>query len=250
MKPGLLLPRAAGMRRAACLLCCLSPCLALPAWCSDGNDLAIKFTPSWYQSADGNHAWDLNLRANRGPHSLWAGQYAAREGQRQFRSGYEYTQYFPAGHVVWSVQAASGGFAGGSATLQVGNPFYLIAGLGRTNLHNYYNLNFDPNDAITLGAGTGAIAHTDLAIYQVRDDRLGTGQRITHLYAHLNLTDSDRLSLDGTYKRGLADDGMLVRGHGLTLTYTHRHTFIRIAHDPYANFGSVSQNRFSVGLTY
>ncbi|WP_194711960.1 hypothetical protein [Noviherbaspirillum soli] len=245
MKPGPIPPRIASLRLAACL----SSCIAAPAWCGD-NDLAIKFTPSWYQSADGNHAWDLNLRANRGPHSLWAGQYLAREGQRQLRSGYEYTQYFQAGHVVWSAQAASGGFVGGSATLQVGDPFYLIAGLGRTNLRNYYNLNFDPNDAVTLGAGTGVIPHVDLALYQVRDDRLGTGQRITHLYAHLNLTDSDRLSLDGTYKRGLADDGMLVRGHGLTITYTHRHTFVRIAHDPYANFGSVSQNRFSIGLTY
>jgi hypothetical protein len=236
----------ASLRLAACLL----PCIAAPAWCGDGDDLAIKFTPSWYQSADGNHAWDLNLRANRGPHSLWAGQYLAREGQRQLRSGYEYTQYFRNGHVVWSAQAASGGFVGGSATLQLGDPFYLNAGLGRTNLHNYYNLNFDPNDAVTLGAGTGILPRTDLALYQIRDDRLGTGQRVTHLYAHLNLTDTDRLSLDGTYKRGRADDGMLVRGHGLTITYTHRHYFVRIAHDPYANFGSVSQNRFSLGLTY
>ena len=209
MRHAPILSRIAILRLAACL----SSCIAAPAWCGD-DDLAIKFTPSWYQSADGNHAWDLNLRANRGPHSLWAGQYVAREGQRQFRSGYEYTQYFPDGHVVWSVQAASGGFAGGSATLQVGNPFYLIAGLGRTNLHNYYNLNFDPNDAITLGAGTGILPHVDLALYQVRDDRLGTGQRITHLYGHLNLSDSDRLSLDATYKRVVTTPGATVTQFG------------------------------------
>lgn len=224
-------------------------CLAGSARCENG-DLAIKVTPSWYQSSDGNHAWDFNLRANRGPHALWVGEYAAREGQRQLRSGYEYTQYFHAGHVVWSAQAASGGFVGGSATLQVGDPFYLIAGLGRTNLHNYYNLNFDPNDAITVGVGTGIVPGADIALYQVRDDRLGTGQRISHLYAHLNLTDGDRISFDATYKRGLSDAGLQVQGRGLTLTYTHRHYFVRVAHDPYANFGSVAQNRFSLGLTY
>ena len=46
----------------------------------------------------------------------------------------------------------SGGFWGGSLSAQIGSPkLYAIVGLGRTNLRTYYNLNFDPNDAITLG---------------------------------------------------------------------------------------------------
>jgi hypothetical protein len=234
------------LRCAACLLLCL-PLSA--AWCDD-DKLALKFTPSWYQSSDGNHAWDFNLRANTGPHAGWLGYYTEREGARQVRSGYEYTQNFGAGHVVWSAQAASGGFLGGSATLQAGDPVYLIAGFGRTNLRNYVNLNFDPNDAYTIGVGTGLIPHTDLSLYEIRDDRLGTGQRVTHLYAHVNLTDDDRISADGSYKRGLNSDGGYVHGHGWTLTYAHRHLFIRVAHDPYANFGSATQNRFSLGLAY
>lgn len=235
-------------RRIALLLLC---CAAGAAHGDNDNDkLAIKLTPSWYQSSEGNNAWDFNLRANTGPHAAWIGYYTEHSGARQTRTGYEYTENFRNGHIVWSAQAASGGFLGGSATLQVGDPFYLIAGFGRTNLRNYYNLNFDPNDAITLGAGTGIIPHTDLSLYQIRDDRLGTGQRVTHLYAHVNLTDDDRISVDGTYKRGLTDDGSYVHGHGLTLTYNHRHYFFRIAHDPYANFGSATQNRFSFGVTY
>ncbi|MBK4733836.1 hypothetical protein [Noviherbaspirillum pedocola] len=221
------------------------------ASCADTDDkLSLKLTPSWYQSSDGNHAWDFNLRANTGPHAAWLGYYSERSGARQERTGYEYTENFRAGHVVWSAQAASGGFLGGSATLQTASPVYLIAGFGRTNLRNYYNLNFDPNDAYTIGVGTGLIPRTDLSLYEIRDDRLGTGQRVTHLYAHVDLSDTDRVSIDGTYKRGLSDDGVQVHGHGLTLTYTHRHGFLRIAHDPYANFGRATQNRFSVGLTY
>lgn len=234
------------------LLCFLLLCCAANTAHSatDDDKLAIKLTPSWYQSSDGNNAWDFNLRANTGPHAAWIGYYTEREGARQTRTGYEYTENFHGGHVVWSGQAASGGFLGGSVTLQTETPVYLIAGFGRTNLHNYYNLNFDPNDAYTIGVGTGLIPNTDLSLYEIRDDRLGTGQRVTHLYAHVNLSDKDRLSIDGTYKRGLNDDGVYVHGHGLTLTYTHRHTFFRIAHDPYANFGKATQNRFSLGLTY
>jgi hypothetical protein len=221
------------------------------ASCGDADDkLALKFTPSWYQASDGNNAWDFNLRANTGPHAAWIGYYTEHSGARQTRTGYEYTENFRSGHVVWSAQAASGGFLGGSVTLQTETPVYLIAGFGRTNLRNYYNLNFDPNDAYTIGVGTGLIPNTDLSLYEIRDDRLGTGQRVTHLYAHVNLSDKDRLSIDGTYKRGLGDDGVYVHGHGLTLTYTHRHTFFRIAHDPYANFGGATQNRFSLGMTY
>jgi hypothetical protein len=236
-------------RRIVLLLLC---CATGAARGAGGDDkLALKFTPSWYQSSDGNHAWDFNLRANTGPHAAWIGYYTERSGARQARTGYEYTENFRAGHVVWSAQAASGGFLGGSATLQTGgDAIYFIAGFGRTNLRNYYTLNFDPNDAYTIGVGTGLIPHTDLSLYEIRDDRLGTGQRVTHLYAHVNLSDTDRVSIDGTYKRGLSDDGIPVHGHGLTLTYTHRHGFLRIAHDPYANFGRAAQNRFSLGLTY
>jgi hypothetical protein len=42
---------------------------------------------------------------------------------------------------------ASGGFWGGRVGTEYGNTFFVGAGIGRTNLRNYFNLNFDPNDA-------------------------------------------------------------------------------------------------------
>jgi hypothetical protein len=53
-----------------------------------------------------------------------------------------------------------------------------------------------------------------------------------------------------TWKRGLIDNGDFITGRGLTLTYSHRHLFFRVAHDPYANFSGATQNRFSLGVTY
>ena len=42
---------------------------------------------------------------------------------------------------------ASGGFWGGRVGTEYGNTFFVGAGIGRTNLRNYFNLNFDPNEA-------------------------------------------------------------------------------------------------------
>jgi hypothetical protein len=61
----------------------------------------------------------------------------------------------------------------GAATLRA--VFEVDSENGRTNLKDYFNLNFDPNDAILIGAGTRAIQHTTLSAFQIRDDRLGTG---------------------------------------------------------------------------
>ena len=57
-------------------------------------------------------------------------------------------------------------------------------------------LNYDPNDAITLGAGTRAIENTELALFQVRDDRLHTGQRVTHMVVRRSFEAEQRITLD------------------------------------------------------
>ena len=224
---------------------------AATAWCDDAAPKpSFKLTPSWYQSSDGNDATDINLRGTLGPHTAWVGLYRDHADFQQARTGYEYTQDIGPGQVVWSAQAAAGGFLGGSITLQLGKPWYLIAGFGRTNLQTYYNLNFDPNDAITLGVGTTVLPHTDLSLYQVRDDRLDTRQRVTHLRLRHDLSDADKVSLDGSYKTGLNDNDVYIHGYGLSFTYTHRDVFVRLAHDRYANFSSTTQNRVSVGATF
>lgn len=216
----------------------------------DAETIHYKFTPSWYSSSDGNDAADLNLRANRGAHAAWIGYYRDRSGFQQPRTGYEYTAERDWLHLVASAQLASGGFLGGSLNAQLGDDYYAIAGFGRTNLRNYVNLNFDPNDAITLGAGTRAIKDTELSLYQIRDDRLDTQQRVTHFYVHRNLADRHRLSVDTAWKSGLNGDNVLVQGYQITLSYAIRDVFFRIARDQFANFGNATQTRFSLGTSF
>ena len=216
----------------------------------DDNKVSFKFTPTYLSSSDGNDALDLNLRGVIGVHTAWLGHYRDKDGFSQSRGGYENRQDFGLARTVLSLQLASGGFAGASATAELGGETYAIAGWGRTNLRNYYNLNFDPNDAITLGVGTRAIAHTELSIYQIRDDRLGTGQRITHAVARYKATESERWTVDMTRKSGMTDTGARVAGYGLSVTYDFGNYFARLARDPYANFTDASQTRVSLGLRF
>ena len=96
---------------------------------------SYKFTTSFYATDHERNAIDINLRANNGPHTMWIGQYDRGQDFKQTRTGYEYTVNYDWGQVVPSLQMASDGFVGGSLGLQIGNPVYLIAGLGLSLIH-------------------------------------------------------------------------------------------------------------------
>ena len=235
------------------LTCILSikPLIALAEAPVATNDpIAFKFTPSYYFSSNGNNATDLNFRASRDGHTAWLGEYVDKSGYQQTRLGYEYK--FDGGMVrpTLSAQLASGGFVGGSLTTEVGGEYYATLGLGRTNLKDYYNLNFDPNDAITFGVGTRALNNTEISLQQVRDDRLGTGQQITHLVLRYKPTEAERISIDGAYKSGLGTNTTYLHGYSLSVDYDYHQYFSKIAFDQYANFTSAKLTRFSLGVRF
>lgn len=241
--------------RKACffLLGCTSLCVQAQsaAAAPEPDSWAFKLTPSLYATAHEHNAVDVNLRGNNGPHALWIGQYQRGEEFQQTRAGYEYTANFAWGQMVPSVQAASGGFAGGSLNFQIGQPVYLIAGLGRTNLRNYYNLNFDPNDAVTLGLGTRLPQGHQLSVFSVKDNRLATDQIITHAVWRWQASDTDRWTVDLAYKTGRSSpEDERVSGRSLSVTYDHRRTFVRLAYDEKVNFSANNQTRVSAGLRF
>jgi hypothetical protein len=182
-------------------------------------ELTFKLTPSYYLISNGNDGTDLNLRAEYGGHYGWIGYYHDRLGFAQTRAGYEYHADFGYVRTVASAQAATHGFIGGSLNAEIGGDTYALVGWGRTNLQDYYNLNFDPNDAVTLGVGTRAIPETELSLYTTADDRLGTGQRVTHMIARKMLDKQQRLTLDITHKSGTSTEGNNVTGNGISLGY-------------------------------
>lgn len=210
----------------------------------------FKLTPSYYSASDGNDAVDINLRANTGPHTTWLGFYKDSKDFQQARTGYEYAPDFAFIHPVFSAQLATRGFIGGSISAQIGNDTYGILGIGRTNLRDYYNLNFDPNDAITFGFGTKVFIHHEFSIFQVFDDRLGTKQRNTHFVWRYKPDDTQRLTVDTSFKSGLDSDNEFVSGYGLSIDYGYKQYFARIARDQYANFNAPTLTKFTLGMRF
>ena len=208
----------------------------------------FKITPSVYQTKDQPDASDLNLRASEDAHTMWIGQYDQAGNFHQTRLGYEYALNTDWGQVTPSMQAASGGFWGGSLNAQWGKTTYLIVGWGRTNLRPYYNLNFDPNDAITLGLGGWLTPTHQWSVWRTQDDRLQTGQRVTHLLWRYHLPDGQRLTIDAASKKGRSDPSSdLVKGVSLSTTWDWSRYFVRLAWDQKVNFSADDQKRLSVG---
>ena len=214
--------------------------------------ISYKFTPTWYGTTNQPGAFDLNLRGNLGAHVAWVGYYRQPGRFNQARAGYEYTFEFPAGRATPSLQAAGHGFVGASLSGELGGRHFALAGVGRTNLKPYFNLNFDPNDAVLLGAGTRAIRDTVLQLYQIRDDRLRTGQRVLHFVARARPDERSRWTVDIFHKRGRlsAEDEDLRRGTGLSVTYDFGPHFVRAAADPHVNFGREHMLRLALGTRF
>lgn len=239
---------AAGLALAPWLACAQTPVV------QDEHPLAWKLTATRHAVRGGADGTDLNLRWRREGTSAWIGWYRDGEFGQQPRAGWD-AQWKPWGEavplsVLPSLQAASRGFAGGSLALQAGERWWVQAGIGRTNLHPYVNLNFDPNDAITVAAGWKEEGGRSMGITVVRDDRLHTGQQHVHLTGQWPLPGGRRLALDLLDKRGRDDDGQWVRGRGFTATLDFPTWFLRLAHDPRQNFGPHDVTRLGVGWRF
>ena len=220
---------------------------------AQAEKIAFKFTPSFYRTTNVTPAYDLNLRGNYGAQTAWIGFYQRSDEFQQLRLGYENTLELPFGKVTPSLQYATRGFLGGSLTGEFGDRYFGLAGFGRTNLKDYFNLNFDPNDMVLLGFGTRALPNTTLSLFQIRDDRLGTGQRVSHLAARFKPDGKNRWTIDVFYKEGRADAdpaSARVQGTGVTLTWDHGQYFVRVARDPYVNFTNNHMVRAAAGFRF
>ena len=215
--------------------------------------IAYKLTPTWYSTTNETSALDVNLRGNRNDDTAWVGVYRRGEEFQQGRLGYERTLQMPVGRLTGSAQYATRGFIGGSVQGEFGGRAFAILGFGRTNLKPYFNLNFDPNDAITFGGGYRLSKTTVLTLFQVRDDRSSLGQRITHLVLRARPDEKTRITLDIFHKSGWnADDDTLrpLRGTGAGLTVDYGQFFARVVWDPKVNFSNNDMVRIAAGVRF
>lgn len=232
--------------------------LALPLAQADDGDAVkppFKLTAGQYFYLDpaGNYdGRDLNLRYRREDTSAWIGYYRDRQFGEQARIGFD-SAWQPWVAVplaiLPSLQAATRGFVGGSLALQAGNTWFAQAGIGRTNLQPYANLDFDPNDALSFAVGHHADDGSSYTLSTTADDRLHTGQRHSHLVGQWPLPGHQRLTVDILRKTGDGDSGH-VAAWGATLSYDFPRWFLRAAYDPKQNFSNTDATRISLGARF
>ena len=240
---------ASSVRRAARVVLALwTGATVSPAASAAADSLPWKLTAGEYAYA-GYYGSDLNLRWRADDNSAWVGIYTDQVFGTQARAGADtsidlgkYLQLQP------SLQAASRGFIGGSVNLQAGGSWYGMAGIGRTDARPYFNLNFDPNDALTFGAGHHTEDGVSYLVFVVADDRFHTGQRDWHLNVQIPAGDS-HATLDLLRKSGLSDAGR-ISGWGFSANYDWPTWFLRVAYDPYQNFSAQNAWRFAAGVRF
>ena len=223
--------------------------VAMAAASAHAQDYHGKLTLSTYD-VDGDHSVDVNVRYSLGDWTGWAGYYGAEDGTKQGRVGIEYDLHRPGLFLVPSIQTASKGFVGGTIYAEIGTQWYGIAGVSRTNLRPYANLTFDPNDSWQLGAGLHFAKADSIALYTIWDNRLDTGQQITHAVLRHHFGKSERLTLDISYKSGHGDDGTYLRGDGEAAEYDWGRWFVKAARDRHANFGEPTMYRLGGGFRF
>jgi hypothetical protein len=220
-----------------------------------GQRIAWKATIARYRDTGAGLSADVNLRGNTETMTFWLGDYRAPDGTGQLRAGLETSvQMGGWGKATGSVQAASGGFLGWSITWDARRDarsgWAPLLGIGRTNTRPYVNLNFDPNDSVMVGVTYAMPSKGMLTAYQISDDRLGTGQRVSHLVWRMPL-DNNRLTLDAFRRSGAAQAGApQFHGHGLSATLDVGPRFIRLGWDGRANYTGADVARVSVGQRF
>lgn len=209
----------------------------------------IKLTLGEYRFSSGLHGTDLNLRSSTDAGNAWLGLFSAGgDLGHQWRTGWD-SSFGDTVRLTPSLQAATGGFFGGSVGLETGTEWVIGVGLGRTNLHPYWNLNFDPNDSYTLSAAYRPATGGTWSVLWVRDNRLNPDQRHLHLNWRNRLANRQRLTADLLYKQGNVD-GQAIGRWGASITYDWPAFFFRLAADPKVNFSTDNMVRLSVGTRF
>jgi hypothetical protein len=209
----------------------------------------FKLTFGWYRFSDDANGFDVNLRHSCEWGNAWVGFFRLADQQvDQLRTGWD-RSFGSAVRVSPSVQLASGGFIGGSAQVEAGAPWFAGAGIGRTNLRPYYNLNFDPNDSYMLSAGRRDEGGQLFMALMVRDNRENPDQRHFHFLYRQPMAGGERLTIDALYKIGRVDEET-IRRWGFTVTYDWPRVFVRLARDPNTNFTPVDSWRLSFGTRF
>jgi hypothetical protein len=216
---------------------------------AQAQDYQGKLTLGVYAS-DEQTTVDINARYSARDWTGWLGWYGPQPDVGQARAGLEYDVRRRHMLLIPSIQAASPSFVGGSIYSEIGQVVYAIAGVSRTDLKPYVNLNFDPNESWQLGAGVHFGRADSVAASTIWDNRLHTAQRNSHVVLRYYFAGPYRLTLDASYKSGRGDTGTFVRGIAVATEVDWRRWFVKAARDAHFNYSASTMWRFGGGMRF
>jgi hypothetical protein len=194
--------------------------------------------------------YDLNLKHQFGHLGAWLGVYHDPGGDDVGRIGAEYDYQRGPLLLIPTLQAGTNGLRAGQLYSELGAGSYAIVGFSRTNLKPFFNLSWDPNESVQLGAGHHVSPYDKVYAFVIFDVRLHTAQQDTHLLWRHRLDSKDGVTLDGLYKSGRTTDGRFIHAVGIGIYYDRPRWFFKAYYDPYVNFTSERMIRLAAGLKF
>src|SRR5882724_7670353 len=159
----------------------------------------------------GAQAYDLNLRHQFGPVTAWIAGYHDSNGNQLIRVGGQYDYHKRWFHFVPTGEIETTKGASLSLYSELGHDTFAIVGYSRTNLKTFFDLFWDPGDAVQLGVGHKISSYDRLQAYTIFDVRLHTAQENTHVVYRHKLNRNNGITFDGVFKSGRIDSGKLIR---------------------------------------
>ena len=214
------------------------------------EEMPFKATAGIYRISGGALGFDVNLRYSSWLGNFWAGYFDSNDTDvRQGRVGWDRVFVLGPVRVLPTAQWASGGFLGGAVAAEIGWPWFVGGGYGRTNEKTYVNLNFDPNDAWLVSAGHRGEDGSVAMLQWIIGERINQDQQVVHAIYRRPLAGGNRLTLDISYKHGPVD-GETIGKVGAALGYDWPRFFVRIAWDPKVNFTPDDMWRMQIGMRF
>ena len=214
------------------------------------DEYKSKLTFSTYFTR-GNRAFDLNLRHQLGPVTVWIAGFYDPQSNKLLRTGIQYDYRKAWFHFVPTIEVATTKAVSGSLSFELGSGKTIaLVGYSRTNLKPFFDLFWDPGDSVQLGIGHKLSSYDRIQVYTIFDVRLHTSQQNTHLLWRHKLNRNNGITFDGIFKSGHEDSGQYIRSVSLGVYYDRPHWFWKLYYDPHVNFTSHTMVRTAIGLKF
>jgi hypothetical protein len=200
---------------------------------------------------NGEQAFDLNLRHQLGPFTVWIAGFYDAKTNKLIRTGAQYDYKKAWFHFVPTIEVSTTKAVSGSLYSELGSGSTIaIVGYSRTNLKPFFDLFWDPGDSVQLGISHKISNYDRIQAYTIFDVRLHTGQQNTHVVWRHKLNATNGITFDGVFKSGHEDSGDYIRAVSLGVYYDRPHWFWKLYYDPHVNFADRTMVRTGIGLKF